>query len=275
MAGTAVIKIGGSTVDTPGLLEEFARSVESFRRSHNPIVVHGGGKDIARQLDKLNKESVFVEGMRVTDAESVRVVQMVLSGDVNKRIVHELVKRNVPALGLSGVDGGLLGAAKLLVNGRDIGYVGEISEVKCEIIRALINAGYIAVISPVSCGLRKKTGSANIDSGNIYDGEIYNVNADSAAGDIAMAMKVGDLIFISDVPGVKIGGKVRTVIRVSEIEGLIEAGDVTGGMIPKLRSAAEAVKAGVTRVHICGWHGTDTLTDETDEKTSRGTTILE
>jgi len=254
----AVIKIGGSTVDAPGLLEEFAQSVKGFYRNHLPIIVHGGGKDIARQLDKLNKESVFVEGMRVTDEESVRVVQMVLSGDVNKRIVHELVKKNIPALGLSGVDGGLLIATKLLVNGKDIGFVGEIGIVKDEIIHALFAAGYISVISPVSCGLH---------------GEVYNVNADSAASDIARAMKAGDLIFISDVPGVKIKDKVRKVIRISEIEGLIDSGDVTGGMIPKLRSAAAAVKAGVDRVHICGWHGPTTLMDEMDEKTAQGTTI--
>lgn len=266
---TAVIKIGGSTVDTPGLLEEFAQSVERFRHNHIPIIVHGGGKDIARQLDKLNKESVFVEGMRVTDAESVRVVQMVLSGDVNKRIVHELVQIGVPALGLSGIDGGLLGAAKLLVNGQDIGYVGEICVVRCEIIRALSDAGYIAVISPVSCGARVSRSGG----GHTYTGDIYNVNADSAAGEIAKAMKVGDLVFISDVPGVKIGGSVRKIIRISEIESLIASGEATGGMIPKLRSAAAAVEAGVTRVHICGWHGADTLLDEMNETTSQGTTI--
>jgi acetylglutamate kinase len=270
--GMAVIKIGGSTIDTPGLLEEFAQSVQGFYRNHLPIIVHGGGKDIARQLDKLNKESVFVEGMRVTDAESVRVVQMVLSGDVNKRIVHELVKKNVPALGLSGVDGGLLIATKMFVNGKDIGYVGEIGIVRDEIIRAMFAAGYITVISPVSCGLTHRDAAAvGADDKPRLD-EIYNVNADSAAGDIARAMKVGDLIFISDVPGVKIGGAVRGVIRVSEIEGLIGAGEVTGGMIPKLRSAA-AVEAGVGRVHICGWHGATTLMDEMDEKTAQGTTI--
>jgi len=258
LTGTAVIKIGGSTVDAPGLLEEFAQSVKDFYPDRLTVIVHGGGKDIARQLDKLNKESVFVEGMRVTDAESVRVVQMVLSGDVNKRIVHELVKKNVPALGLSGVDGGLLTADKLLVNGKDIGFVGEIGAVKTEIINALFSAGCIPVVSPVSAGLR---------------GEIYNVNADSAAGEVAKAMKAGDLIFISDVPGVKIGGAVRNIIRISEIEGLIESGDVTGGMIPKLRSAAAAVEAGVERVHICGWHGPATLTDELDEKKTQGTTI--
>jgi len=170
---------------------------------------------------------------------------------------------------LSGVDGGLLGATKLLVNGQDIGFVGEIGIVREEIIQALFNAGYIAVISPVSCGVN----TGKIRNKEIFNDAIYNVNADSAAGDIARAMKVGDLIFISDVPGVKINGSVRNVIRISEIEGLIESGDVTGGMIPKLRSAAAAVEAGVARVHICGWHGPTTLTDETDEKAAKGTTI--
>jgi acetylglutamate kinase len=245
-------------VDTPGLLEEFAESVKGFFQSYLPIVVHGGGKDIARQLGKLNRESIFVEGMRVTDAESMRVVQMVLSGDVNKRIVLELMKKDAPALGLSGVDGGLLTAEKLLVNGQDIGFVGEICGVEGGIILAVFSAGYIPVVSPVSLGA---------------NGEIFNVNADSAASEVAKAMKAGDLIFISDVPGVKIGGSVRKVIRVSEIEGLIESGDVTGGMIPKLRGAAAAVESGVARVHICGWHGPKTLMEEVDERTAEGTTV--
>jgi acetylglutamate kinase len=239
-------------------LEEFAESVKGFFQSYLPIVVHGGGKDIARQLDRLNRESVFVEGMRVTDAESMRVVQMVLSGDVNKRIVLELMKKDAPALGLSGVDGGLLTAEKLFVNGRDIGFVGEICGVRGGLILAIFSAGYIPVVSPVSLGT---------------NGEIFNVNADSAASEVAKAMKAGDLIFISDVPGVKIGGSVRKVIHVSEIEGLIDSGEVTGGMIPKLRGAAEAVKAGVARVHICGWHGPKTLMEEVDERTAEGTTV--
>jgi acetylglutamate kinase len=253
-----VIKIGGSTVDAPGLLEELAQSVEGISHDYLPVIVHGGGKDIARQLEKLNKESVFVEGMRVTDEESVRVVQMVLSGDVNKRIVHEMVKRKLPALGTSGVDGGLMVAEKMLVNGQDIGFVGEIRYVNGELISAFFSMGYFPVISPVSLGV---------------NGEVFNVNADAAAGEIAKAVKAGDLIFISDVPGVKIGGDVRKVIRVSEIEGLIKSGDVTGGMIPKLRGAAEAVEAGVSRVHICGWNGPTTLINELDDRKACGTTI--
>jgi acetylglutamate kinase len=258
--GMALIKIGGSTIDTVGLLGEFADSVAEFCGTHLPVIVHGGGKDIARQLDSLNREFSFVEGMRVTDAESVKVVQMVLSGDVNKRIVNELILKRVPAIGLSGVDGGLFTASRMLVKGQDIGFVGEIAQIDDNIIEVLFRAGYIPVISPVSRGV---------------DGAFYNVNADLAAGELAKSLEVEDLIFISDVPGVKIGGAVRKVIRTAEIEGLIAGGDVTGGMIPKLRSAADAIKNGVGRVHICGWNGGNTLINELTEDKSTGTVIQE
>jgi acetylglutamate kinase len=255
----AIIKIGGSTIDAPNLLDEFAQSVKDICSHYLPITVHGGGKDIARQLDALNKEFTFVEGMRVTDEETVKIVQMVLSGDVNKRIVSEMLLKKIPALGLSGVDGGLLTASKMLVNGQDIGFVGQIDHVNTEVIDLIFKAGYIPVISPVSRGM---------------DGSFYNVNADLAASEIAMALAAEDLVFISDVPGVKIGGEVRKIIRISEIEGLIDSGDVTGGMIPKLRSAADAVNRGVGRVHICGWNGPKTLWNELSEKKSTGTVIM-
>jgi len=258
MANTVIIKIGGSTIDAPGLLGELAAGIRELCENHLPIIVHGGGKDIARELDRLNKEFTFVEGMRVTDGESVKVVQMVLSADVNKRIVNELLLKRVPAIGLSGVDGGLFTASKMLVNGQDIGFVGKIDGIDGKVIGALFEAGYIPVISPVSRGI---------------DGAIYNVNADVAASELAMAIEADDLIFISDVPGVKIDGAVRSVIRISEIEGLIAAGQVTGGMIPKLRGAAEAVNKGVGRVHICGWNGSDTLMNEMTEGKSTGTII--
>jgi acetylglutamate kinase len=256
--GLAVIKIGGSTIDTPGLLRELAEGVAALCQNHLPVIVHGGGKDIARQLDRLNKEFTFVEGMRVTDAESVGVVQMVLSADVNKRIVNEMLLKKIPAMGISGVDGSLFTASKMLVNGQDIGFVGDIEQVNCDVIDLIFNGGYIPVVSPVSRGV---------------DGAIYNVNADLAASELAKALEAEDLIFISDVPGVKIGGSVRSVIKVSEIEGLVASGDVTGGMIPKLRGAAEAVEKGVGRVHICGWNGADTLTNELTEGKSAGTVI--
>jgi acetylglutamate kinase len=256
----AVIKIGGSTIDTPGLLDEFAQSVKALCQDHLPVIVHGGGKDIARALNSLNKEFTFVEGMRVTDEESVKVVQMVLSGDVNKRIVNELLLKKVPAIGISGVDGGLFTASRMRVKGQDIGFVGEIEYINDEIIGSFFEAGYIPVVSPVSRGA---------------DGAFYNVNADLAASELAMALEAEDLIFISDVPGVKIGGAVRGVIRTSEIEGMISDGHVTGGMIPKLRSAADAVEKGVGRVHICGWNGAKTLVNEMADGKSAGTIIQE
>ncbi|MDR2578329.1 MAG: acetylglutamate kinase [Chitinispirillales bacterium] len=255
-----IIKIGGSTIDTPGLIQEFAQSVGDICYDYRPAIVHGGGKDIARQLDSLKKEYSFVEGMRVTDAETIKVVQMVLSGDVNKRIVNELLLERVPAVGISGVDGGLLTVSKMLVNGQDIGFVGEIKNINTDVLTALFEYSFIPVISPVSRG---------------KDGEFYNVNADLAASKLAMVYEAEDLIFISDVPGVMIDGAVRKTIRVSEIEGLIASGDITGGMIPKLRSAAEAVQKGVGRVHICGWNGSDTLLNELTEENSTGTVIQE
>ena len=259
MSSLAIIKIGGSTIDTPGLLTELAQSVKGICGDILTIIVHGGGKDIARQLDALNKEFTFVDGMRVTDEETVKVVQMVLSGDVNKRIVNELLLQKIPAIGISGVDGGLFTASKMLSkSGQDIGFVGDIESVNNDIIWGLFEAGYIPIISPVSRGI---------------DGALYNVNADLAAGELAMALAAEDLVFISDVPGVLIGGEVRKVIRISEIEDLITNGDITGGMIPKLRSAADAVKKGVKRVHICGWNGSCTLAYELSENRATGTVI--
>ena len=256
--GTIVIKIGGSTVDAAGLLRELGQSIGAILKGNFPVIVHGGGKDIARQLDLLNKEFTFVEGMRVTDAQMVNVVQMVLSGDVNKRIVNALLMENVNAFGFSGVDGGLFTASKMFVKGQDIGFVGQIDSVNSSIVDFCNQSKLVPVISPVSRG---------------KDGAVYNVNADLAASELAMAMKADDLIFISDVPGVMIEGKVRRSIRTSEIEELITAGHVTGGMIPKLRSAADAVHKGVKRVHICGWNGSGTLRNELVGGESAGTVI--
>jgi len=256
--GTIVIKIGGSTVDASGLLRELGQSIGAILENNFPVIVHGGGKDIARQLDLLNKEFTFVEGMRVTDAQMVNVVQMVLSGDVNKRIVNALLMENVNAFGFSGVDAGLFTASKMFVKGQDIGFVGQIDTVNSSVVDFCNQSKLVPVISPVSRGV---------------DGAVYNVNADLAAGELAMAMKADDLIFISDVPGVLIDGKVRRSIRTSEIEELITAGHVTGGMIPKLRSAADAVHKGVKRVHICGWNGSGTLHSELTGGDSAGTII--
>lgn len=256
---TVVIKIGGATVDAPGLIRELGQSIRMLLPNSFPVVVHGGGKDIARQLSLLNKDFTFIEGMRVTDGDMVKIVQMVLSGDVNKRIVNTLLQENVSAFGFSGVDNNLFIASKLLMRGQDIGFVGKIDKVNTSLINICKLNSLIPVISPISRG---------------EDGAIYNVNADLAASELAMALKADDLVFVSDVPGVLIDNKVRKEIRTSEIEELIKAGHITGGMVPKLRSAAEAVNRGVTRVHICGWKDSQTLRNELTTDTSEGTVIF-
>ena len=257
---TVCIKIGGATVDAQGLLRELGQSIHKLLPDSNPVIIHGGGKDIARHLDLLNKEFTFVEGMRVTDSEMVKIVQMVLSGDVNKRIVNALLLEGVGAVGFSGIDGNLFTASRMFMRGLDIGFVGKIERVNTDLIKTCHSNKYVPVISPIS---RDESGS------------IYNVNADLAASELAMALKADDLIFVSDVPGVLVDDKVRREIHTSEIEDLIKQGHITGGMIPKLRSASEAVQKGVKRVHICGWKDSGTLRNELTTSKSNGTVIYQ
>lgn len=256
---TVLIKIGGSTLDAPDFLPQMAESIKGIAESFFPIIVHGGGKDIARQLDLQNKEYSFVEGMRVTDAHTVGVVQMVLSGDVNKRIVNALQTSGVKSIGISGVDCGFLIASRMLVKGRDIGFVGQIDAIDMTIIDLCRKNGIVAVVSPISRDAH---------------GNIYNVNADLAASEIAKKCRAEHLLFVSDVPGVKIDNTVKNIIKISEIEALIASGQITGGMAPKVRGAAEAVFAGVKQVHICGWNGPGTLSNELGGSTMTGTVIL-
>jgi acetylglutamate kinase len=256
---TVLVKIGGSTLDAPDFFTQLAKSVQGTSREYFQIIVHGGGKDIARQLELQNKKYSFIEGMRVTDAHTAGVVQMVLSGDVNKRLVNALQTfGGVKSIGISGVDCGFLTASRMLIKGRDIGFVGQIDSIDLGIIELCKKNGIVAVVSPISRDTQ---------------GNIYNVNADLAAGEIAKKCKADHLVFVSDVPGVKIDGVVKHRIGIGELEGLIRAGQITGGMVPKVRSAAEAVLAGVKQVHVCGWNGENTLARELDQATMTGTVI--
>jgi acetylglutamate kinase len=252
------IKIGGSTLDSPDILQELAESIAKINSRFFPVVIHGGGKDIARQLDLQNKEYRFVEGMRVTDAHTVGVVQMVLSGDVNKRIVNALQTAGVTALGISGVDCGLFTASRMQVKGQDIGFVGTIDDVDLRIIDLCRSSGIVPVVSPISRDAQ---------------GNTYNVNADVAASELAKKCKADHLVFVSDVPGVKIDGAVKHIIATADIEKYIASGQISGGMIPKVRGATEAVRFGVHQVHICGWNGSDTLNQELSESAATGTVI--
>ncbi|MBD3321691.1 MAG: acetylglutamate kinase [Chitinivibrionales bacterium] len=257
---TLCIKTGGSTIDSPGLLQELARSVKEVLGRWFVVIVHGGGKDIKRQLDMLNKEFTFVEGMRVTDEETLKQVQMVLSGDVNKRIVNEFLNEKVPALGISGLDCNLIEAERMTINGQDIGFVGTVVAVHQQFLAICSEYSLVPVVSPISRG---------------RDGCVYNVNADLAASEIAVALKAEHLLYISNVPGVMVNNAIQHEIRTEQIENLIGEQHITGGMVPKLRSAADAVSRGVEKIHICGWNGAETLKNELEIKTSTGTAIYE
>jgi acetylglutamate kinase len=254
---TVVIKIGGSIADANGFYDQLAKAVTNIRKDFFPIIVHGGGKAIARMLDGMNKKFTFVEGLRVTDAETLSMVQMVLSGNVNKSIVNALENNMITALGISGVDCGLFTVERTRVKGQDIGFVGDIKKVDANIITLCNTNNIVPVVSPVSRGT---------------DGNVYNVNADAAAGDLARALTADDLVYVSDVKGVLIQKEVCHCIKTGEIEKLIADGHVTGGMIPKLRSAAQAVAAGVGRVHICGWTHSQSLETELSD-TPSGTVV--
>jgi len=256
--GKIVIKMGGSTLDSENILAEFAEAVGLAPREHHLVVVHGGGKDIGRQLSRMGREFSFIEGLRVTDDETIDQVEMVLSGLVNKWITRALTKTGLRAAGVSGTDLEMFRAAKLTVKSGDLGYVGEIQEVNTELLELLLERKIIPVVSPISIGPGYRA---------------YNVNADHAAQKLAEVWKADNLVFITDVPGIRIDSEVRACIGLDEVNGLIESGAVTGGMIPKLRCCASAVMNGVGRVHIIGWKGRESIIDSLAQEKTWGTMV--
>ena len=253
-----VVKMGGSTLDAEDILVQFAEAIAIMPENCEIVIVHGGGKDIGRQLEKMGREFKFIDGLRVTDDEVIDVVEMVLSGLVNKWIARALERRGVRAVGISGTDLGLFHAEKLVVKDGDLGYVGAIDEVNTELLDILISKGITPVVSPISIGAEYRA---------------YNVNADHAACKLAEVWKADDLIYITDVPGITIGGRVKEKIRSDEVEYLIGSGEITGGMIPKLMNSAAAVKQGVNRVHIIGWEGPESIINSIHKDFHMGTVI--
>ncbi|MCE5251571.1 acetylglutamate kinase [bacterium] len=258
MKRKVVVKMGGSTLDAENVLVEFAEAVRRVPPVNDVVIVHGGGKDIGRQLGKMGREFTFIDGLRVTDDEVIDVVEMVLSGLVNKWIARAMGKIGLRAVGISGTDLGMFHATKMVVKSGDLGYVGAIEEVNIELLEILLSHEVVPVVSPISIGPGYRA---------------YNVNADHAACRLAEEWKADDLIYITDVPGIKIGGEIRPVIRVDDVERLIDSGEITGGMIPKVMSSAAAVKEGVSRVHVIGWKGPDSIVDSLDESKHWGTVI--
>ena len=237
-----VLKIGGNELSDPGFIVLLGKSVAHLLEETNSplVIVHGGGRAIAGLQTQLGLEVVKVDGLRVTDLESLNVTQMVLSGQSNKTVVKALLAAGVDALGLSGVDGGLLRCRKKEHPTADLGYVGEIVEVRSDLLEKLMGLGLTPVLSPISLGV---------------DGHTYNVNADEAASAVAGACQAEELVFVSNVPGVLCAGELVPSLSAAEAEEYIEKGIINGGMVPKVRSALQAVAYGADKVRIVNLPG--------------------
>ncbi len=271
-----VIKYGGSAMTKEHLRESFAKDVVLLKYvGINVVIVHGGGPQISTTLERFGIKPRFVGGMRKTDEETMHVVEMVLSGDVNKDIVA-LINRHsgekVYAVGISGRDGRLLRARKLdkgryfaelglPVPQEDVGFVGEVVGVNAELILSLIERNFIPVIAPVGVG---------------EEGEAYNVNADIAASEIATALRAEKLVFLTDTEGVKDEkGRLISSLTSMEAKELIERGVIREGMIPKVRSALKAIEGGVRKVHIIDGRVQHSLLLEVFTERGIGTEILQ
>jgi acetylglutamate kinase len=239
---TIVVKYGGHAMSEDHLAVEFGRDIALLKQvGINPVIVHGGGPQINAMLERLEIKSTFIDGLRITDAAMVEVVEMVLSGSVNKQIAGLINQAGALAVGISGRDGGLIRAKKLSRTHRDpgseiesvldLGFVGEPAHIDTRVIHALTGAGLIPVIAPVGTG---------------EDGQTYNINADTAAGAIAGALNANRLLMLTDVPGVLDQSKnLLTDLSTADINNLIADGTISGGMIPKVLTCIEAVKQGV------------------------------
>ncbi|HOG81712.1 MAG: Acetylglutamate kinase [Deltaproteobacteria bacterium ADurb.Bin151] len=244
---TIVIKYGGHAMIDEDLKDKFARDVVMMKYiGMHPVVVHGGGPQIGSLLKKLGKESRFVQGMRVTDEETMNIVEMVLVGMVNKEIVGLINRHGGKAVGLSGKDGNLIEAEKYYLNDEkakntpseiiDIGLVGKVKAVNAELIASLGQNNFIPVIAPTGMGEK---------------GETYNINADIVAGEVAAALKAEKLLLLTDVPGVLDSGKnlINTMTK-QDAQNLIDQGTVEGGMFPKVKCCLKALRGGVKKAHI-------------------------
>jgi acetylglutamate kinase len=241
---TIVVKFGGNAMTDAELKTSFARDVVLLKLvGMNPVVVHGGGPQIESVLARLGKKGEFVQGMRVTDAETMDVVEMVLGGQVNKEVVELINQAGGKAVGLTGQDGAFIRARKMVLaaaagtnGGVDLGQVGEIESIDPSVISALEHGGFIPVVAPIGTGA---------------DGTTYNINADLVAGKLAEVLRAEKLIVLTNTPGVlDRNGKLLTGLTPRRIDDLVEKGVISGGMIPKIASVLDAARAGVRACHI-------------------------
>jgi len=241
---TIVIKYGGNAMTDDRLKSSFAHDVVLLKLvGLNPVVVHGGGPQMEQLLARIGKKGEFIQGMRVTDEETMSIVEMVLAGQVNKEIVELINHAGGKAVGLTGQDGGLIRARKVMLADKDrpgeqidIGQVGEIESIDPGVIQTLTGSGFIPVIAPIGSG---------------RSGETYNINADLVAGKIAEVLKAEKLVLLTNTPGVlDKNGQLLTGLSARQIDDLFADGTISGGMLPKISSALDAARGGVNSVHI-------------------------
>jgi acetylglutamate kinase len=239
---TLVIKYGGAAMEAPGLKESFALDVILLKYvGMNPVIVHGGGPQIGMMMKRLGKEPKFMAGMRITDEETMEIVEMVLVGKINTEIVALINHHGGKAVGLSGKDGNLIRARRRMHRAEDgeeidLGLVGEVEQVNPQAISLLEQNGFIPVIAPVGVGAQ---------------GETYNINADLVAGEVAAALSAEKLIHLTDVEGIKgLDGRIFSTLTKQEALDQIKSGQIDGGMLPKVESSLRALEGGTTKAHI-------------------------
>lgn len=233
-----VVKYGGAAMGDESLADSWAKDVALLEHvGVQPLVVHGGGPALTRMMQRLGIETKFVDGHRMTTRESAELAEMVLSGRINKEVVARLNRAGARAIGLSGTDAGMLRVRRHQPGGMDIGFVGEVEAVDTAPLKLLLEQSYVPVLSSTAAG---------------DDGQPYNINADLVAGSVAAAMGASKLVFLSDVPGVLVDGKLAEVLTVSQAKGLLHGpeGQVSGGMLPKIEASLRAIEGGVPRVHL-------------------------
>jgi acetylglutamate kinase len=233
---TFVIKYGGAAMVDEDLKETFAQDVTLLKKiGVRMVIVHGGGKDITDLAGKIGLDSRFVKGQRYTDAAMMGVVQMVLGGKTNQDIVARINQHDGGAVGLSGVDNGLFLVRRHTDGGTDLGFVGEVVRVNTKFLETLFAQDIMPVIAPIG-----------VDA----EGQVYNINADTAAGSLAAALQAEKLVYLSDVPGVMANNELVPSLDQAHAAALVESGTISSGMLPKIRSAFSALDAGVNKVHI-------------------------
>ena len=258
-----VVKYGGSAMIDEALKQGVIEDVVLLKLvGFKPIIVHGGGKEISRWVDKVGMKTRFIDGLRVTDSDTMELAEMVLA-KVNKELVSKVQALGVKAAGICGKDGGLLKAKKKLLDGQDIGFVGDIDKVDVKILKDLLEKYFLPIVFPI---------------GMDNEGNSYNINADEAAAAIATALKAEKLAYLSDVEGVRKDPQdpesVISELYVNEAEALIEDGTISGGMIPKIENCIDAISRGVSRVHIMDGRIPHSLLLEIFTNKGTGTAIM-